>query len=184
MRLREGTEGEGTYPETHTAVGEGTGGEFQIKERKAPGIRTKEVTYMQQMTRARYAGERVNSRTGKRVSLAVRRNRKKALRMSRGYVIFLAFISIMTVLMCVQYLKLKETITSQMNRNEKLESELVSLRSENDALLENINSSVDWNAIKDTAINKLGMKYAEEDQIVWYNTDGRSYIRQYQDVPS
>ena len=72
----------------------------------------------------------------------------------------------------------------QMNRNEKLESELVSLRSENDALLENINSSVDWNAIKDTAINKLGMKYAEEDQIVWYNTDGRSYIRQYQDVPS
>lgn len=139
---------------------------------------------MQQMTRARYAGERVNSRTGKRVSLAVRRNRKKALRMSRGYVIFLAFISIMTVLMCVQYLKLKETITSQMNRNEKLESELVSLRSENDALLENINSSVDWNAIKDTAINKLGMKYAEEGQIVWYNTDGRSYIRQYQDVPS
>ena len=84
--------------------GEGDGRKSQGPQCEAPGIRTKEVTYMQQMTRARYAGERVNSRTGKRVSLAVRRNRKKALRMSRGYVIFLAFISIMTVLMCVQYL--------------------------------------------------------------------------------
>ncbi len=98
--------------------------------------------------------------------------------------IFLAMISLATVLMCVYYLRLKATITSQISMNEKLESQLVTLRSENDALYENVNNGVDWNYIRDRAIDELGMKYATEDQIVWYNTDDSSYIRQYVDVPN
>ena len=85
--------------------------------------------------------------------------------------------------MCVRYLRLKETITAQISENEKLESMLVSLRSENDALLECISNEVDWNYIRDVAVNKLGMKYATEDQIVWYNTDDCCYVRQYLEVP-
>ncbi|MBP3913200.1 MAG: hypothetical protein J6D14_02190 [Lachnospiraceae bacterium] len=97
---------------------------------------------------------------------------------------FLALISLLTVFMCVYYLRLKATILTQISDNEKLEAQLVSMRSENDALLENVNNSVDWEAVRDVAINKLGMKYATEDQIVWYNTDDSSYIKQYEDVPS
>ena len=115
---------------------------------------------------------------------AVVRNRHRAMSIGRGYVIFLAMISLATVLMCVYYLRLKATITSQISMNEKLESQLATLRSENDALYENVNNGVDWNYIRDRAIDELGMKYATEDQIVWYNTDDSSYIRQYVDVPN
>ena len=118
------------------------------------------------------------------MSDSVAKNREKALTVNFAYVVFLAVISVATVFMCVHYLQLKSTITAQISVNEKLESELISLRSENDALLENVNNTLDWNHIKDVAINKLGMKYATEEQIVWYNTDDSSYIRQYTEVPS
>lgn len=116
-------------------------------------------------------------------SAYVERNRRKALTVNFAYVVFLAVISVATVFMCVHYLQLKSTIKAQIEGNGKLESELVSLRSENDALLENVNNTLDWNHIKDVAINELGMKYATEDQIVWYNTNESGYIRQYAEVP-
>ena len=117
-------------------------------------------------------------------SREVKRNRSKALAVNRAFVLFLALISVATVMMCVRYLRLKETITAQISANEKLESHLVSLRSENDALLESVSNNVDWNYIRETAVNKLGMKYAAEDQIIWYNTEDCCYVRQFQDVPS
>lgn len=120
---------------------------------------------------------------GRAESPEVARNRRKALIVNRAYVVFLALISIATVLMCVRYLRLKETITAQISRNENLESELVSLRSENDALLETISNEIDWAYIRDAAVNKLGMKYATKEQIVWYNTEDLYYVKQYQEVP-
>ena len=133
---------------------------------------------------AAYAPERVSPGEVRTNSAAVERNREKALSVNYGYVIFLAFISIATVFMCVRYLKLKATITAQTSSIEKLESTLQQVRSENDALLENVNNCLDWNHIKDVAINEMDMKYATEDQIVWYNTEESSYIRQYSEVPS
>lgn len=119
----------------------------------------------------------------KEVSSEIQRNRAKALSVNLAFVIFLTIVSVAAVLMCVHYLQLKATLKAQITDNEKLESTLVNLRSENDALLENVNNTQDWNHIKDVAINELGMKYATEDQIVWYNIDDCSYVRQYSDVP-
>lgn len=153
------------------------------------------------MARSNTAQRRVSSRTGKTgvqsstiadshfygnavVSREVARNRRKAKSMSRGYCLFLAVITVATVLMCVQYLQLKETITAQNTVRESLETQLMSLRSENDALYENVMNNVDWEYIRDVAINKLGMKYAAEDQVVWYNTEDDYYVRQYRDVTS
>lgn len=118
------------------------------------------------------------------VSEKTRRNRAHALSMSPVYVLFLAFISVMTVLMCVYYLQMKETVVSQTSQNAKLQSQLVSLQNENDALLENITNNIDWNHVRDVAINQMGMKYAAQDQVVWYNTEGNGYVRQYQEVPA
>ena len=104
--------------------------------------------------------------------------------MNAGYVLFLAVAVAITVFMSVQYLKLKETITDQITTNEKLESRLVTLQSENEAMKENLENSIDWEYIRKTAIEKLGMKYAAEDQIVWYNTEDSRYMQQYANVPS
>ena len=117
------------------------------------------------------------------VSEKARKNRAQALSMSPLYVLFLAFVSVMAVLMCVYYLQMKEMVTSQVSQNAVLQSKLLTLQNENDALYENITNHIDWNHVKDVAINELGMKYATADQIVWYNTEGNGYVRQYQDVP-
>lgn len=120
----------------------------------------------------------------KKASARVLENREKALVMNAGYVVFLLAAAVATVWMCVRYLQLKETITAQVSANERLESQLVTLRSENDALYENVHNETDWNAVRDRAINEFGMKYAQEDQIVWYNVDDSCYIRQYGEVPA
>ena len=60
----------------------------------------------------------------KTAAKTIDRNRAKALSMSRSYVVFLAIISAATVIMCVRYLKLKETITAQNHVVEQLEVQL------------------------------------------------------------
>lgn len=113
-----------------------------------------------------------------------KRSRARAQVTGLGYAVFILFISIFTVASCIGYLRKKATITSQVKMNENLTSELSTLRSENAALQEDVNNSIDWEHIRDVAVNKLGMKYATKNQIVWYNTDDNSYIMQYKKVPS
>ena len=54
------------------------------------------------------------------------------------------------------------------------------MRMENDEEYSRIISSVDLEYIKDVAINQLGMRYAEEGQIVEVETQGDDYVRQHQ----
>ena len=79
-------------------------------------------------------------------------------------------------------MKLKETITTQVKQNNELRTELATLRAENDATLEAIENSVDLAAIRDRAINEFGMKYATEDQVIWYNSEDNGYVEQYRDI--
>ncbi len=130
--------------------------------------------------------EKQRKRTKSR-SAAKTRRKGKSVRASVtgvGYAVFILFISILTVAACISYLKKKATITSQVEMNEELASELTTLKSENAALEEDLNNSIDWDHVREVAVKQLGMKYAAKDQIVWYNTDDDSYIVQYKKVPS
>ncbi len=117
---------------------------------------------------------------------AVRKKKKKVYRSisSAGFVLCFCVIVGIVVISCVRFLNLKEVLTTQSEENERLTTQLSRLKSDNDALSENVQNSIDWTYIKDTAINDYGMKYATKDQIVWYHTDGSSGIRQYKEVPS
>ena len=42
---------------------------------------------------------------------------------------------------------------------------------------------VNMDYIKDVAMNQLGMKYAQEGQIVYYTVDNSNYMNQYSDIP-
>ncbi len=119
----------------------------------------------------------------KTVSNSVRRNRVKAMQMGRGYVMFLAVVSVITLALCVNYLQLRAKYTNQLEDIASQESELSTLKADNDALYNAVMASVDLDKIKETAINELGMKYPTEDQIETYDTVGDSYVRQYEDVP-
>lgn len=111
------------------------------------------------------------------------RNRKKATSMSRGFVVFLAVISVAISFSCIYYLRLKSEITTQMKNMASLESELSDLKEDNDAYYSQVTSNVDLSEIKKIAIGRLGMKYPSKSQIRTYKTEGGSYLRQYQDVP-
>ncbi len=110
------------------------------------------------------------------------RARRNSVLMNRSYVIFLAIMCIVTVLMCIRYLRLKEMIMTQNKQNIELRTKLSNARNENDALLESIQNNVDMNHIREVAINEFGMKYATEDQVIWYNGEDNGYVEQYREV--
>ena len=117
------------------------------------------------------------------VSAKTRKNREKALEMNLGYVIFLAVAAILTVMICVNYLRLQAAYTSLQKTGTSLEARLASLKLENDTQYDRIMSSVNLEEIKDTAMNRLGMIYASADQIVTYQPSSGDYAKQYLDVP-
>ena len=95
-----------------------------------------------------------------------------------------------TVVLCaamvafvVGFLCLKEKIIEQNRHIASLENQINDLKSDNDAYYNKVMASVDLEAIREAAMNRLDMKYAEESQIQYYDTDGSSYVRQYQEVP-
>lgn len=153
--------------------------------RSAAAVNRREFSRAAQGSASRRAARDTARRRMERESAkSVERNRAKQTGIGRFYVVFLALMSVLTVMMCVYYLRLKAQITALASTNEALATQLETIKSENDALYENVNNDVDWARIRDVAMNELGMKYAAEDQIVWYNTEDSSYVRQYGDVPS
>ncbi|MCI6005552.1 MAG: hypothetical protein SOY73_03055 [Blautia sp.] len=121
--------------------------------------------------------------TSRQLSREAQRNREKAMSMSRGFVIFLAIVSVAVLFVCVYYLQLKSELTARMKTVAALETQLTELKEDNDAYESQVTSNVDLNAIKKIAIGRLGMRYPSDDQKMTYETSQSSYVRQYQDIP-
>lgn len=119
-----------------------------------------------------------------RTSRKTRRNREKALRMDFGYVAFLAAAASVSLFVCVNFLQLQAESTTHRKTVANLTSEYSELKLANDTEYERALSSVDLEQIKDIAINKLGMVYATEGQIITYSSQASDYVRQYEDVPT
>lgn len=123
------------------------------------------------------------SASSRQLSRETQRNREKAMNMSRGFVIFLALVSVAILFGCVHYLQLKSEVTAKMKTVAALETQLTELKEDNDAYESQVTSNVDLNAIKAIAIGRLGMRYPSDDQKMTYETSQSSYVRQYQDIP-
>lgn len=108
----------------------------------------------------------------------VRKNREKALHMSAGYVLFLATALLTAAFILVNYIQLQAELTSLTKTVAAKESELNSLKVENDEAYNRVVNSIDLEEIRRIAIQELGMVYAEEGQIVIYENEGYDYMRQ------
>lgn len=117
------------------------------------------------------------------VSSRTRQNRARALNLNPGYVLFLTVASVLTLFVCVNYLKLWADNVMLRNDVASQEVRLSELKTENDAVYEKTMASVDLEEIRDIAIHKLGMMYAGEEQVRTYDNISRDYVRQYGDVP-
>lgn len=117
------------------------------------------------------------------VSSQTRRNRARATQISAGYAVFLAIVCTLCIAACVAYVKLQTVVTTQAEDITSKEKELSDLKADNDAYYNTTVASEDLEAVKEAAQNRLGMKYADESQVIYFNDSENSYVRQYQDVP-
>lgn len=127
--------------------------------------------------------KREAERRKKNRRMAVRRNREKAMGMSRSYVIFLTGCVILSAYAAFSLIQMQSQLTTRMKKVAALESQVENLRADNDTRYNEITTSIDLNQIKETAMNKLGMSYATEDQVIYYQVDKNNFMDQYSDIP-
>ena len=119
----------------------------------------------------------------KEVSQRVRNNRNKAMHMNRGYVTFLAVAAIVTLFTCVQYLQLQSDITSRSKHITSLQQELSAAKEANTTKYNAIMNTMNLEQIRDKAMNEFGMVYADENQIVKYQSPTGKSVMQYATIP-
>lgn len=80
--------------------------------------------------------------------------------------------------MMIQYISLNSEISVLTSSIASLESDLNSLRDDNDEYRSRIMSSVDLEKVREVAIMDLGMVYASENQIITYDSQIDDYVEQ------
>ena len=109
----------------------------------------------------------------------IRRNNKINLM----YTVAVASVAAVVFFICYQYLNVQAAAKTNSDVIAELKSELSTLKENNDVLESDINASIDYDAIYDTAVNELGMVYPEKKQVITYDSKESEYVKQYKDVP-
>lgn len=113
----------------------------------------------------------------RQLSHETRKNRDKALHMNPGYVVFLMGALCVCAFVLINYLQLQSDITAKVKHISRLESELNTLQLTNEENYNRIVSGIDLEEIRKIAIGELGMTYAQEGQIITYESAGNDYMR-------
>ncbi|MBP3543438.1 MAG: cell division protein FtsL [Lachnospiraceae bacterium] len=121
-------------------------------------------------------------KTRNRKNPTVRRE-TKTLPVSGISVLILTAATILTLLICVQYVQLQSEITFRLKKINSLETQLNDLTILNNEADKRINCYVDLEHIYQVATEELGMGYADAEQIALYTNSGAEYVRQYENIP-
>lgn len=111
------------------------------------------------------------------------RSQAQVQQLGMGYVLVMTVCAVITMWICASYLQLQAENTRSLKNIASLENQLSELKTENDDEYNRLMSSVDLNSIRETAINELGMVYANADQIVLYDSHTNDYVRQFGEIP-
>ena len=118
----------------------------------------------------------------KRTSRQVRKNRKKALHMSAGYVMFLTMAGVIALIVCINYVQLQARITSSSKNITAMQEELASLREENTTRYNAVMDTVNLDEVRKKA-DEMGMVYATAEQIMGYESPSSDSVKQYESIP-
>lgn len=122
-------------------------------------------------------------RQPKEVSRRVRANRSKAMRMSKSYVAFLATAAMIVLFACMKYLQLQSEIASRSGNITALQQELADAKEANTTRYNVVMNTMNLEEIREIAMNQFGMVYADENQIIKYQSPDRSAVTQYLGIP-
>ena len=86
--------------------------------------------YGNAVTKPAYEQEMPAQRPEKKKSVSgqVRKNRKNALRLNKGYVVFLSIAAVLALIVCVNYVKLQSQITTRSKNITAMQEELAAMR--------------------------------------------------------
>ena len=101
----------------------------------------------------------------------------------RTYLAVLIIASLFTLGLCFSYIQMQTSINTRISSIETKKQQLDKLKSENDALQNSIDTSVNLDEIYRVATQELGMVYAGKDQTITYDKTESEYVRQYEDIP-
>lgn len=119
----------------------------------------------------------------KQTSSQVKKNRRQAFRMNPGYVMFLTLAAMLSLVICVNYVKLQSRITKRSENITTLQAELADMKEENNTRYNFVMDAVNLDEIRTKAQEELGMVYASEEQIVEYTSPSADYVKQFEDIP-
>ena len=115
-----------------------------------------------------------------------RRQRRREIRRNNRvnlvYTTVLAICATAVFAICYQYLNLQADIKANNATVVELQNQLNSIKAENNSHESEINASIDYNAIYDTAVNELGMVYPNRSQVINYDSKESEYVKQYKDI--
>ena len=87
------------------------------------------------------------------------------------------------VVFFVGYIYLQTQVSERTDNIARLETQISTLKAENGALEARINTAANLSNVRNTALNELGMVYANADQIVYYDMETSDSMNQYNKVP-
>lgn len=85
--------------------------------------------------------------------------------------------------MCVSYLQAHIQLNYSTNTISAMESQLEEMRNDNDALEGRINTYIDLDEVYKEATGRLGMVYADKNQVIRYTKSESEFVRQNEDIP-
>ena len=120
----------------------------------------------------------------RKLRATARKNQERALQMSPGYLLFVAAALVVMAGVTVCYLQMRAELTRNTKRVASLESEVLTLKSNNDSKQQKLEASIDLEAIRKKAMEELGMVYPSQGQIEYFEMKDSDYMSQYKEIPS
>ena len=146
-----------------------------IEEGNAVRKLNPEVEYEEYLERRRQEEER-RQRDIRRAKI----HRQKVKKVSSVY-------ATMAIIFCVcffvGYIYLQTQVTERTDNIAKLETQISTLKADNGAAEARINTAANLSNVRNTALNELGMVYANADQIVYYDMETADHMNQYSKIP-
>ncbi len=142
-----------------------------------------EIEHRKQRVTRELEQKRAEEERKKHRLAAVRRNQARELSLGKSYVLLLTILGVLTGFIALVYIQLQTDVTVHLKNISRIESELEDVRADNAAIQKRIDTATDLKHIKDVAMNQFGMKYAGEDQIVYYTVENSNYMNQYSEIP-
>jgi len=102
---------------------------------------------------------------------------------SRASLLVLTLAIVATLYFCIDFLMMQYEVNKAEKDIVKMEKTLTTLKTENDAAYEQINTVYDLDYVYDVAVNELGMVYPNKNEVITYKKAEENYTRQYADIP-